>query len=96
MRTSVRECVVAKRRLLTAIATLAALAALPAQALAGPTSFVRQIHWTSSSPARGVQLLAGTFTDAKVQPQWTVTLQAPTQSRRGPQGPGLRRRDVFS
>ncbi len=80
MRTSVRECVVAKRRLLTAIATLAALAALPAQALAGPTSFVRQIHWTSSSPARGVQLLAGTFTDAKVQPQWTVTLQAPTQS----------------
>jgi Phosphodiester glycosidase len=80
VRISVRDCVVAKRRLLAAIATLAGLAALPAQALAGPASFVRQIHWTSSSPVRGVQLLAGTFTDARVQPQWTVTLQAPTQS----------------
>lgn len=80
MRTTVRGRVAARRGLLTVIASLAALAALPAHALADRTSFVRHIQWTSSSPARGVQLLAGTFTDAGVHPSWTVTIQAPTQS----------------
>ena len=75
-----RGCLAARRRLLIVIAAFATFALIPAQALARPTSFVGQIRWSSSSPARGVQLLAGIFTDARVQPRWTVTIQAPTQS----------------
>jgi hypothetical protein len=41
---------------------------------------VRQIKWTSSSPAPGVTLLSGSYTDPDSHPYWTVTLQAPTPS----------------
>jgi hypothetical protein len=41
---------------------------------------VREIQWTSSWPARGVQLLSGTFRDPNVSLHWTVTVQAPTPS----------------
>ena len=69
MRTSVRRFV---------LAAIAACAAVPASAQAA--SFVRDIDWTSSSPAAGVQLLSGTFTDPAAHPSWTVTIEAPTRS----------------
>lgn len=43
-------------------------------------SFVRAITWTSTTPAPGVQLLSGTFSDPSVHPQWTITIEAPTAS----------------
>jgi Phosphodiester glycosidase len=46
----------------------------------GPRAFTHQIHWSVSSPARGVQLLNGTFSDPAVHPSWTVTIQAPAHS----------------
>jgi hypothetical protein len=60
-----------------ALAAIVACAVAPASAHA---SFVRDIDWTSSSPAPGVQLLAGTFSDSAVHPSWTVTIEAPTHS----------------
>src|SRR6201999_1374103 len=59
------------------LAAIAACAFVPASAHA---SFVRDIDWTSSSPAAGAQLLSGTFSDPAVHPSWTVTIEAPTQS----------------
>jgi hypothetical protein len=59
------------------LAAIAAFAVLPASAHA---SFVRDINWTSSAPAPGVQLLSGSFTDPASKPSWTVTIQAPTRS----------------
>jgi len=68
VRTSVRRSL---------LAAVAACALIPASAHA---SFVRDIEWSSSSPAPGVQLLSGTFTDPVAHPSWTVTIQAPTRS----------------
>ena len=81
------------RCLVAVVAAWAACAAgaVPAQAgaarrtgwrvsSASPSSFVRQISWSSSAPARGVELLSGTFADPNVHPQWTVTIEAPTAS----------------
>jgi Phosphodiester glycosidase len=64
----------------TTVAVIAINIAAPAQAAAAPASFVRHVRWTSSSPARGVQLLAGMLSDPDVHPAWTVTIQAPTTS----------------
>ena len=58
-------------------AAFSTLAVIPASAHA---SFVRNISWSSSFPARGVQLLSGGFTDPDVHPAWTITVQAPSQS----------------
>ena len=44
------------------------------------TAFVHQIHWNSSSPARGVTLLSGVYSDPNAKPFWTVTIQAPVRS----------------
>jgi hypothetical protein len=44
------------------------------------SAFVSRIQWTSSAPAPGVELLDGTFHDPSVHPDWTVTIQAPTQN----------------
>ena len=44
------------------------------------TAFVHQIRWSSSSPARGVTLLSGVYSDPNAAPFWTVTIQAPAQS----------------
>jgi hypothetical protein len=52
----------------------------PARAAGGETSWVHQITWTSTSPAPGVKLLSGSFVDPDSQPDWTITLQAPTAS----------------
>src|ERR1700733_6191531 len=46
----------------------------------GPRAFIDQIHWSTSTPARGVQLLSGSFSDPAVHPSWTVTIQAPAHS----------------
>jgi hypothetical protein len=43
-------------------------------------AWVHQIKWTSSSPAPGLTLLSGSYTDADSHPYWTVTIQAPTTS----------------
>jgi hypothetical protein len=42
--------------------------------------FVNHITWTTSSLARGVTLLSGTYHDANSHPYWTDTIQAPTTS----------------
>jgi hypothetical protein len=44
------------------------------------TAFVSHISWTSTSPVPGVTLLSGTYTDPGVNPDWTVTIQAPAMS----------------
>ncbi len=44
------------------------------------TAFVHQIKWTRSSPAPGVTLLSGAYSDPHARPYWTVTIQAPTHS----------------
>jgi len=44
------------------------------------TGFVAKIHWDSSSPAPGVTLLSGVYSDPSANPYWTVTIQAPVQS----------------
>jgi hypothetical protein len=44
------------------------------------TAFVHQIRWSATSPAAGVTLLSGTYSDPTASPDWTVTVQAPTQS----------------
>lgn len=71
----------------TLAASVLAVGAGPAQASAGrgaaasgPREFIHQLHWSVSSPARGVQLLSGTFSDPASHPSWTVTIQAPTRS----------------
>jgi hypothetical protein len=46
----------------------------------GDTAWVHQIHWASSSPARGVTLLSGTYANSVSRPAWTITLQAPAAS----------------
>jgi Phosphodiester glycosidase len=46
---------------------------------AGARAFIHQIHWSVSSPARGVQL-SGSFSDPEAHPSWTVTIQAPAHS----------------
>ncbi|MGZ4196197.1 MAG: phosphodiester glycosidase family protein [Solirubrobacteraceae bacterium] len=68
MRTPVRRFV---------LAAIVACAVVPASAHA---SFVGNIDWTSSSPAAGVQVLWGTFSDPTARPLWTVTIEAPTRS----------------
>ncbi|HEY1567417.1 MAG TPA: phosphodiester glycosidase family protein [Solirubrobacteraceae bacterium] len=45
-----------------------------------PGVFIHEIHWSATSPARGVQLLNGTFSDPAAHPSWTVTIQAPAHS----------------
>jgi len=45
-----------------------------------PTGFVHEIQWSSSSPAPGVTLLSGVYSDPSAQPYWTVTIQAPVPS----------------
>ena len=45
--------------------------------VADSTAFVSRITWTSTSPAPGVTLLSGTYTDPLVHPYWTITIQAP-------------------
>ena len=44
------------------------------------TAFVRKIQWSSSSPAPGVTLLSGVYSDPSARPFWTVTIQAPVPS----------------
>ncbi|HUA49527.1 MAG TPA: phosphodiester glycosidase family protein [Solirubrobacteraceae bacterium] len=44
------------------------------------TGFVHGIQWSSSSPARGVTLLSGAYSDPSANPSWTVTIQAPVES----------------
>jgi Phosphodiester glycosidase len=44
------------------------------------TAFVNQIHWSSGSPARGVTLLSGVYSNPNAKPFWTVTIQAPARS----------------
>ena len=44
------------------------------------TGFVDKIEWSSSSPAPGVTLLSGVYSDPSANPYWTVTIQAPVQS----------------
>ena len=44
------------------------------------TAFVHQIRWSSTSPASGMRLLSGVYSDPSAAPFWTVTIQAPTQS----------------
>jgi Phosphodiester glycosidase len=44
------------------------------------TAFVRKIQWSSSSPAPGVTLLSGVYSDPSAKPFWTVTIQAPVPS----------------
>ena len=46
----------------------------------GPRAFLRDIQWGVTSPARGVELLTGTFQDPGSHPSWTVTVQAPAAS----------------
>ena len=43
-------------------------------------SFLHEIQWSVTSPARGVELLSGSFHDPAAHPSWTVTIQAPTHS----------------
>jgi hypothetical protein len=65
---------------LTALTTAAlAVAAGPAHASTA-RGFVHEIQWSATSPARGVQLLSGTFHDPSADPSWTVTIEAPTHS----------------
>jgi hypothetical protein len=45
-----------------------------------PRAFLREIQWSVTSPAKGVQLLNGGFHDPSSQPAWTVTIQAPARS----------------
>jgi hypothetical protein len=44
------------------------------------TAFVSSIAWTSTSPVRGVTLLAGSYTNPAAHPSWTITIEAPTAS----------------
>jgi hypothetical protein len=44
------------------------------------TAFVHRIQWSASSPARGVTLLSGVYSNPNAHPDWTVTIQAPTTS----------------
>jgi hypothetical protein len=44
------------------------------------TAFVRHVRWASTSPAPGVRLLRGTYSDPNASPNWTDTIQAPTHS----------------
>ena len=44
------------------------------------TGFVHKIQWSSSSPAPGVTLLSGVYSDPSANPYWTVTIQPPVQS----------------
>ena len=44
------------------------------------TAFVHRIQWSATSPARGVTLLSGVYSDPSASPFWTVTIQAPAQS----------------
>jgi Phosphodiester glycosidase len=48
--------------------------------VANSTAFISHIAWTSTSPVSGVTLLSGTYTDPRVNPDWTVTIQAPATS----------------
>ncbi len=45
-----------------------------------PDDFIGHIAWTSTTPAPGLELLTGTFSDPTVHPSWTVTIEAPTAS----------------
>ncbi len=55
--------------------------ASPGAAGAGDsTAFVHHIRWTSTSPAPGVTLLSGVYSDPTASPSWTVTIQAPVPS----------------
>ena len=60
--------------------TLAGSAAADTRREASATGFTRQITWTSSMPARGLEVLSGTFTDSEIHPSWTITVEAPTAS----------------
>ena len=51
-----------------------------AQQSGDSTAFVHQIHWSSTSPTRGVTLLSGVYSNPNAHPDWTVTIQAPTRS----------------
>ena len=53
---------------------------LPGAGGPADTAWVRQIKWSSSSPLRGVTLLAGSFTESTSHPDWTVTIQSPATS----------------
>jgi hypothetical protein len=58
-----------------------AVSAGPAHASAARAhDFLHEIQWTVTSPARGVELLSGSFHDADAHPSWTVTIEAPTHS----------------
>ena len=46
----------------------------------GPVGFVKAIKWTTSSPAAGLRLLSGVYSNPNVHPFWTVTIQATVRS----------------
>ncbi len=91
MRTTLSGCLSIRRgritRLLVALAAASAAGGAAADASAAQpphegsaASFVRHVSWSPSSPARDVEVLSATFTDPSVEPQWTVTVEAPTVS----------------
>ena len=47
---------------------------------ADSAAFISRLTWTSASPATGVTLLTGTYSDPLQHPYWTITIQAPTAS----------------
>jgi hypothetical protein len=47
---------------------------------AGSHDFVHRIAWTAGTPAPGVELLSGTYSDPTEHPNWTVTVDAPRTS----------------
>ncbi|HUA05508.1 MAG TPA: phosphodiester glycosidase family protein [Solirubrobacteraceae bacterium] len=57
------------------------------------TGFVHKIQWSSNSPAPGVTLLSGVYSDPSANPYWAVTIQAPVPS---PFGAGVEEAEAGS
>ena len=68
------------RALCAVLAAAAGVGLTTASASAHAGDFMGHIAWTSTTPARGLQLLTGTFSDPTVHPSWTITVEAPTAS----------------
>jgi hypothetical protein len=58
-----------------ALAPAVAIGLTAGSVSAHPGDFIRHIAWTSSTPAPGLELLTGTFTDPTVHPSRTVTVE---------------------
>ncbi len=68
----------------TAVA-VASVAGVPASATSGtgqsPAREFSAVHWSYSSPARGVVVESGTLSDPPAAGHWTVTVTAPARNR---------------